>query len=82
MAERFYTEDRMYRLKLNDEQYQRFKKMAKIEMMIHDITFRDLAKKTNYPIQSIRNFFCKRNSKFIAYAIAEALNMEVTDYEA
>ena len=72
----------MYRLKLNNEQYKRFKKMARIEMLIHDISIRDLAKKINYPEQSVRNFFCKRNSKFIAYAIAEALNMEVTDYEA
>lgn len=72
----------MYRLKLNDEQYKRFKKMAKIEMIIHDISFRELAKRTNYNEQSIRGFFCKKNSKFIAYAIAEALNMEIKDYEA
>ena len=72
----------MYRLKLNKDQYEHFKKMARIEMLIHDISIRDLSKKTNYPEQSIRNFFCKQNSKFKAYAIAEALNMEIKDYEA
>ena len=72
----------MYRLKLNEEQYKRFKKMARIEMLLHDISFRELAQKTNYNEQSIRGFFCKKNSKFIAYAIAEALNMEIKEYEA
>lgn len=71
----------MYRLKLNEDQYKNFKKMARIEMILHDVSIRELAKKTNYNEQSIRGFFCKKNSKFIAYAIAEALNMEIKDYE-
>ena len=71
----------MYRLKLDNEQYTRFKKNARIEMIIHDLSIKDLAKKTNYNEQSIRSFFCKKNSKFIAYAIAEALNMEIEEYE-
>lgn len=72
----------MYRLKLNDEQYKRFKKMAKVEMVLHDVSIKELSKRTNYNEQSLRGFFCKKNSKFIAYAIAEALNMEIKDYEA
>jgi len=72
----------MYRLKLDKEQYEHFKKMARIEMILHDLSIKDLAKKTNYNEQSIRGFFCKKNSKFIAYAIAEALDMEIKDYEA
>lgn len=72
----------MYRLKLNEEQYKRFKKMARIEMLLNDMSFRELAQKTNYNEQSIRGFFCKKNSKFIAYAIAEALDMEIKEYEA
>ena len=71
----------MYRLTMTDEQYKRFKKDARIEMLIHDLSIKDLAERTNYNEQSIRGFFCKKNSKFIAYAIAQALNMEVTDYE-
>lgn len=71
----------MYRLKLNEDQYKHFKKMARIEMILHDVSIRELAKRTNYNEQSIRSFFCKKNSKFIAYAIAEALNMEIKDYE-
>jgi len=71
----------MYRLKLNKDQYEHFKKMARIEMIIHDVSIRELSKRTNYPEQSIRNFFCKQNSKFKAQAIAEALNMEIKDYE-
>ena len=71
----------MYRLKLNKEQYKRFKKMVRVEMILQDMSVKDLAKKTNYNEQSIRSFLCKKNSKFIAYAVAEALNMEITDYE-
>lgn len=71
----------MYRLKLNKEQYKRFKKMVRVEMILQDMSVKDLAKKTNYNEQSIRGFLCKKNSKFIAYAVAEALNMEITDYE-
>lgn len=71
----------MYRLKLNDEQYKRFKKMVRVEMILQDMSVKDLAKKTNYNEQSIRGFLCKKNSKFIAYAVAKALNMEITDYE-
>ena len=71
----------MYRLKMTDDQYKRFKKDARIEMLIHDLSIKDLAERTNYNEQSIRGFFCKKNSKFIAYAIAQALNMEATDYE-
>ena len=71
----------MYRLKLNKEQYEQFKKMARIEMILRDLSIKDLAKKTNYNEQSLRGFFCKKNSKFIAYAIAEALNMEIEEYE-
>lgn len=69
----------MYRLKLNEEQYKRFKKQVRVEMIIHDVSIQDLAKETNYSVDAIRGFLCKRNSKFIAYAIAEALNMEVKD---
>lgn len=63
----------MYRLILTPLEYEEFKKEVKIELIRRDMTVRELAERTNYSESSIRSFMSNRNSKFIAFAIAEVL---------
>lgn len=66
----------MYKLALTDSEYEYFKKRVKCEMIMHDLTFSDLAEKTKYSEMTIRNFMSVRNSKFVAYALCKALGLE------
>lgn len=63
----------MYYLKLNQTEYEQFKKLAKVKMIEKDMSVDELADLTGFSKQAIYNFFCKTNSKFIAYAISEIL---------
>lgn len=65
----------MYKLELNKDEYELFKKKVKCEMIMRDLKIKDLAEMTNYDEQSIRGFLSNRNSKFIAFAIAQVLEM-------
>jgi lambda repressor-like predicted transcriptional regulator len=71
----------MYRVTLNDEQYESFKVKAKIAMLEKGISRKELSKRINYADSTVKAFFSKQNSKLLAYAIAEALGLEVDDYE-
>lgn len=68
----------MYKLELTDSEYQQFKKKAKVQMIIQDITLDELARRTGYAKQSIYNFFSQKKSasRFLVFAIAEELNMK------
>lgn len=66
----------MYKLELNSNEYEQFKKKVKCELIMRDMTIQELADLINYDAQSVRGFLSNRNSKFIAYAIADVLDMK------
>lgn len=66
----------MYRIDLTVEEFEEFRKAAKVELIKQNLTMRDLSDMTGYNLGSIRNFFSYNNSRFIAAAIAKALKME------
>jgi ribosome-binding protein aMBF1 (putative translation factor) len=69
----------MYRVEMNEEQYEDFKRKAKIAMLEQGISRKELANRINYSENSVRCFFSKQNTKFIAFAIASELGMEIKD---
>ena len=69
----------MYRLKLNEQEYEDFKKKVKAEMILRGIRVDELAEQTNYSEITIRHFLSKQNSKFVARALADVLEIEVND---
>jgi len=66
----------MYRITLNEQQYKAFKKDVKHILIDREMSIKDLADMTTYSESAIRGFLSKRNSKFIAFAIAEALEIK------
>ncbi len=65
----------MYKVSMNEQEYEQFKKIVRIQMLQNKMTFADLAEKTGYSLDAIRHFFSTRYSKFIAYAIAVEMNL-------
>ena len=66
----------MYCIQLDEKKYEKFKREAKAYMVMQGLRPKDLCEKTGYPVATIYKFFSTQNSKFVAYAIAKALDME------
>lgn len=71
----------MYQLELTKKEYQQFKREAKSKMLMQGMTIQELSKKTGYSTQSIYNFFANTNSRFMAFAIAECLELKGYGHE-
>lgn len=67
----------MYELKLDSKKLTEFKKKARYLMLKKEISTSDLSHMTGYSVGAIYNFFSQSDSqsRFIVYAIAEALKM-------
>lgn len=65
----------MYQLYLSKSEYEKFKKEAKVQMLLKGISIKDLAERTGYSEITLYNFFSSQNSRFVAYAINEELEI-------
>lgn len=59
----------------NEEEYEQFKKIAKIQMIQQKISVKEMSKRTGYSVSSIHNFFCSSGSRMVAWAIGKELGI-------
>ena len=69
----------MYKLGLNEEELEDFKKRVRHELYEREWNLIDLSKAIKYSPNTVRQFMStyKHNSKFVAYAISECLGLEL-----
>lgn len=65
----------VYELVLSKTEYEAFKQKVRLVMLKRGITMRDLSKKTGYSLGTLYGFFAGKNSRFVAAAIAEVLEI-------
>lgn len=65
----------MYELVLSKAEYEKFIKKARCKMIRLEISYKQLAEMTGYSLPSIYGFFHGKNSRFIAAAVAEKLEI-------
>ena len=65
----------MYELELSDSAYKEFALKCRYVMAQREISRKTLAERTGYSIHSINPFFSGRNSRFLAAAIANELEV-------
>lgn len=72
----------MYELRLNNVTKQKFVASAKNKLSERGMTIRDLAKQIGRPVNSLYCFFSndKKQNKFVAAEIANALEMKREDW--
>lgn len=69
----------MYQLGMSEEEYAEFRKRIRHELVDRGWNLVDLAKRTRYSPNTIRQFMSEyaANSRFVAFAIAEVFGWEM-----
>lgn len=59
-----------------------FRKAIKLELLSRDMNYRQLARQIGFSLKTVYNNMCGNSmSKFVGSAIAEALCIDISDYE-
>lgn len=69
----------MYQLTLTQSEWKKLRTLAKCKMYELELTQKDIADMTGYTVSSIQQFFHENSSRFVAFAIAKSLDIDIEE---